>query len=64
MAARAANLPNTTPDSEILTLDTKAGDATGVRIYESSHEGRGDEMHQAVGNHPAWEKLRVLRRPR
>ena len=36
-----------TPDSEILTLDTKGGDATGVRIYESSHEGSCDEMHQA-----------------
>ena len=35
-----------TPDSEILTLDTKVGDATGVRIYESSHEGSCDEMHQ------------------
>ena len=37
----------TTPDSEILTLDTKGGDATGVRIYESSHEGSSEEMQKA-----------------
>ena len=37
-----------TLDSEILALETKAGNATGVRVSESDHEGICDSWADAL----------------